>query len=97
MEAFDNGEFLTGVVLQMDSLTLQNFIKDNRFDSVSSYLDARVVNETNYLEENKPVFSTFRNVYFKRKSEQKNHWIYIADLNTKKLWAEISYPDWGGQ
>ena len=31
------------------------------------------------------------------KSENKNNWTYLADLNKNKLWAQISYPDAGGQ
>ena len=96
LETFDNGEFLTGTVFQMDSLTLRNFINDNHFDTVSNYLDTHIMSE-NYLKKNKPIFSTTQNVYFIRKSEQKINWTYIADLNSKRLWTEISYPDWGGQ
>lgn len=96
LEAFDNGEFLTGAVLQMDSLILQKFVNENHFDTASSFLDIQTISE-NFLKDNKPVFTSIDNVYFIRKSIQKVHWIYIADLNTKRLWAEISYPDWGGQ
>lgn len=96
LEAFDNGEFLTGAVLQMDSLTLRSFINDNRFDSVSSYVDTYILSSGHYLSENKPVFSAYDNVYYKRESKQKVNWAFIADLNSKRVWIEISYPDWGG-
>jgi hypothetical protein len=96
LETFDNGEFLTATVLQMDSSTLQNFVKENGFDTLSSYLDIQLMSES-YSKENKPVFTSVHNVYFIRKTRQKIHWTYIADLNSKRLWAEISYPDWGGQ
>jgi hypothetical protein len=96
LETFDNGEFLTGTVFKMDSLTLQNFIDDNHFDTVSNYLDTHIMSG-NYLMKNKPIFSSIHNVYFIRKSEQKINWTYIADLNSKRLWTEISYPDWSGQ
>ena len=96
LESFDNGEFLTGTVFQIDSLTLRNFVNDNHFDTVSNYLDTHIISE-NYLTKNKPLFSTTRNVYFIRKNDQKINWTYIADLNTKRLWTEISYPDWGGK
>jgi len=96
LETFDNGEFLTGTVFQMDSLTLRNFINDNHFDTVSNYLDTRIIGE-NYLTKIKPIFRSTHDVYFIRKSEQKINWTYIADLNSKRLWTEISYSDWGGQ
>jgi hypothetical protein len=96
LETFDNGEFLTGTVFQIDSLTLLNFINEYHFDTVSSYLDTHIMSEI-YLKNNKPVFSSTHNVYFIKKSEGKINWTCIADINSKRLWAEISYPDWGGQ
>ena len=96
LETFDNGEFLTGTVLQMDSLTLRKFVNDNHFDTARNYLDTHIMSE-NYLTKNKPVFSNPHKVYYIRKSEKKINWTYIADLNSKRLWTEISYPDWGGQ
>src|SRR2546423_11765883 len=60
LETFDNGEFLTGTVFQIDSLTLQNFINDNHFDTVSNYLDTHIMSE-NYLKKNKPIFRTTHN------------------------------------
>jgi hypothetical protein len=95
LETFDNGEFLTGTVFQMDSLTLQNFINENHFDTVTNHFQTRMMSEI-YLVKNKPVFSSTKNLYFKGKSEQKIHWTYIADLNSKRLWTEINYLDWSG-
>jgi len=95
LETFDNGEFLTGTVFQMDSLTLRDFISENQFDIVTNHFETRMMSE-NYLTKNKPVFSSTKDLYFLRKGEQKIYWTYIADLNSKRLWTEISYPDWGG-
>jgi hypothetical protein len=96
LETFDNGEFLTGTVFQMDSVTLLNFIIENHFDTVRSYLDTHIMSE-NYLKTNKPTFNSTQSLYFISKSEKKINWTYIADLKSNRLWTEISYPDWGGQ
>lgn len=96
LEAFDNGEFLTGAVFDVDSLSFQNFIVTNSFDTVKSLLDVNILSK-NYLTKNKPMFHSTRNLFFKRKVEQDHYWIFIADLNSKRLWTEIKYPDWSGQ
>jgi hypothetical protein len=82
LETFDNGEYLTGTVFQMDSLTLLKFIIDNHFDTASNYIDTHIMSE-GYFRKNKPIFNSRQNVYFIRKS--------------KRLWTEVSYPDWSGQ
>ncbi|MCA0398930.1 MAG: hypothetical protein LCH51_16140, partial [Bacteroidetes bacterium] len=96
LEAFDNGEFLTGAVFDVDSMSFQNFIVTNSFDTVKSLLDVNILSK-NYLTKNKPMFHSTRNLFFKRKVEQDHYWIFIADLNSKRLWTEIKYPDWSGQ
>lgn len=96
LETFDNGEFLTGTVFEMDSLTLRDFISTNHFDTVNNFWDTHIMSE-NYLTKNKPIFDTTNNVYFISKSDKNIHWTYIADLNSKRLWIEVSYPDWGGK
>ena len=96
LETFDNGEFLTGTVFKMDSVTLLNFIIENHFDTARSYLDTHIMSEY-YLKANKPTFNSTDRIYFIRKSEKKINWTYVADLKSNRLWTEISYPDWGGQ
>jgi len=95
LETFDNFEFLTGTVFQMDSLTLLNFINENHFDSVTDHWSTRLMGDI-YLK-NKPVFSSTKNLYVKNNSNQRTGWTYIADLNSKRLWTEINYPDWRGK
>lgn len=96
LESFDNGEFLTGAVFEMNSATLRNFIIHNQFNAANTYLDTYLMG-AGYLIKNKPTFASKQHVYFIKKSEQNIHWTYIADLNSNRLWAEINYPDWGGR
>jgi hypothetical protein len=95
LETFDNGEFLTATVFEIDSITLVEFIKKNHFDTPQNLTDLTSFSQS-VLKNHKPIFTSTKNIYLLRKSKDKNHWNYFADLNQKKLWAEISYPDWSG-
>lgn len=95
LETFDNGEWLTGTVFKIDSLTLVKFITDNHFDTLRNLQDLHLFSE-NYLTRYSPNFITTKNIFFIRRSEHKNNWTYVVDLNSNRLWTEISYPDWGG-
>lgn len=96
LETFDNGEWLTGTVFKIDSSALMNFVIENHFDTLQNLNDIHLFSN-NYLTRFKADFKSTKNVYFIRRSVNKNNWIYVADLNENKLWAEISYPDWGGK
>lgn len=96
LETFDNGEFLTGTVFQLDSLTLLQFVNENHFDTLNTFMDVHMLSE-NYLVENKPHFTATHNMYYIKRSDSTINWTYLADLKSKRLWAEISYPDWGGK
>lgn len=95
LEAFDNGEWLTGTVFKIDSLSLRKFITDNQFDTLKNIQDIHLFSE-NYLIKYKPNITSTHNIYYVSKSAGKNNVIYVADLNSNILWTEISYPDWGG-
>src|SRR5258706_8060784 len=62
LETFDNGEFLTGTVFRIDSITLVNFIKSNHFDSLQELRDARLLSETHFAN-NKPDFASSKNLF----------------------------------
>jgi hypothetical protein len=95
LETFDNGQFLTATVFEIDSLTLLKFIKENNFDTLRNLGDLTMFSES-VLKKYKPAFTTTTNIFVIRKSKDKNHWNYVVDFNQRKLWAEISYPDWNG-
>lgn len=54
------------------------------------------VMSNHYLSRYKAEFASTKNIFYTRESKKKHDWIYIADLNRNILWAEIGYPDWGG-
>jgi hypothetical protein len=95
LETFDNGEWLTGTVFKIKKSVLRNFIIENNFDTLQKFNDLHL-QSNNYLINNKADFKTIKNIYYTSKSREKNNWIYVEDLNSNVLWAEISYPDWGG-
>lgn len=96
LETFDNGEWLTGTVLEIDSTTLKRFVIANHFDTLQNLNDIRLISN-NYLTRHKANFKTTKNIYFTRKSVNKNNWTYVANIDDNKLWTEVSYPDWGGR
>ena len=96
LDAFDNGEFLTGAVFQFDSITMKNFIIQNNFDTLKD-LDFHFINIGLFDKKFQPKRTTNSFFFIIWKSKEKNNWTYLADLNTNRLWTEISYPDWGGQ
>jgi len=95
LEFFDNGEWLTGVVLKIDNSILREFVIRNNFVALRNANDLHF-SSNSYLGKYRVVFSKTRDIYYLRNSNGKNHWTYIADLKANMLWAEISYPDWGG-
>ena len=93
LESFDNGEWLTGVVLETDSATLKKFVRNERFQALPNLQDLHLISN-NYLVNNKANFVSADGIYFITKSSRKHNWTYVVDLSRRKLWAEISYPDW---
>ena len=96
LETFDNGEWLTGTVFKIDSSTLIKFVSNNHFDTLKNIQDIHLLSD-GYFTKNKLDLTNLNDIYFINKSKNKKDWRYVVDLNKKILWAEISYPDWGGQ
>lgn len=95
LESFDNGEFLTGTVFKIDSISLFNLIDKYHFDSLRED-DQFSMMSNGYFENNKLILKPTKNIYIIRNGKDKVYWNYLIDLNNCRLWAEISYPDWGG-
>jgi hypothetical protein len=96
LESFDNLEWLTGTVLQMDSAVPHQFVRANHFNRSQNLWDIRFMGNP-YLQNHKADFQNTKNIYFLSGSKEKVSWKYIADLNSGELWAEINYPDWSGK
>jgi len=96
VESFDNGEYLIITSLKVDSLELFEFIKRNNFRLPPNDMWVPKMKGENLLEKVKPPQKSNSSVYFLRGEKGKNNWLYIVDVKEKLMWAEISYPDWGG-
>lgn len=98
LETFDNGEWLTGTLLEVDSLELRKFILLYHFDTFTikdkPYLT--FVNNP-YFKLKPPALTNNSELYFLAKSKDKNNWTYLVDMKTKRIWAVIDYPDWSGR
>ncbi len=96
LENFDNGEWLIATVLSVDSIELKEFVLKNEFDTVSDIMMLNFFSNSG-LTKYPFVLDSTSKIYYIRKSINKNDITYIADLTKNILWAEISYPDYGGQ
>jgi len=98
LETFDNGEWLTGTVFEVDSSILRRFIIVNHFDAFT-LKDRPNLNIFNvgYFKLRIPDAKNIDNLFIVARSKDKNNWTYLADMASNRLWAVISYPDWGGR
>lgn len=52
LETFDNGEWLTGTVFQIENTTLRKFVIENHFDTLQNLNDIRLLSNS-YLNRHK--------------------------------------------
>jgi len=95
IDTFDNGEFLTISVFEVDSLELANFCKGNHLVPCSESLFLRLYGGAQLREP--PPAKCYQGIYYVDGERGKNSWIYVADIKRNLLWARIEYPDWGGK
>ncbi len=94
LESFDNGEFWTAASFRISNDSLFEFIRTFNFKLDSSIYKPKMFSETSFKLER---LESFSNKYvYNYGTKGKNSWIYIIDPDRSILWAEIQYPDWGG-
>lgn len=97
LQTFDNGEYLTGAAFQLDSVTFYNFIANNRFDTLKDKRHFTMLSLDLFDKPYQPDTSGSNILFVIQNSKGKHDWTYLADPVTRRLWTEISYPDWGGE
>jgi hypothetical protein len=95
LETVDNGEWLTATVFKVDKPVLIDFIEKYHMDTSATDFELNFFSRP-FLENNKADFKSPGNIYFVKHSKGKINWNCIADMNTNRLWVEISYPDHSG-
>ena len=95
IETRDNGEFVTIVSMHVAAADLQMMIKNNKFDTLKPQQPIHFFG-LGLLKKIKPDLEPLANKFVFQKKNGKNDCTYLIDLNKNILWAEISYPDWGG-
>jgi hypothetical protein len=95
LEFYDNGEFETAAAFTVDSVDLQKFITTYNLKPMLDPYSTAAIGIG--FQTNKPSFDNLRHMYMLRGQNGKTFWTYVADLEKERLWAQINYPDWGGQ
>jgi hypothetical protein len=94
LESFDNGEFWTASSFRINKDSLLEFINTYNFKNESSTYKPRMFSENTFEMEKLGTFS--KKYVYNSGIKGKNSWMYIIDPERNVLWAEIQYPDWGG-
>jgi hypothetical protein len=94
LESTDNSEWLTVTTLTADHSHLLKYIAANKFKPFNLRLNIFVWN--NILKGQKPNEGDVKYYYFLWGDKGKDHWVYIIDIRKNLLWAQILYPDSGG-
>lgn len=96
LESFDNAEWLTGVVIKLDSNDIYKLVEKYKFESENKDYRPSLLSNY-YLLNYKLDVQRIKNLRYLQKSIGKHHWTCIADLDKSIFWMEVSYPDWAGQ
>lgn len=95
VESYDNAEYLTITSIKSDRRILNALITKYDFEKAGQVFNPSFIGLA-YLKEAKPDLTQNQNLYVKAGSKGKGSWIYLIDLHQSMLWAEIQYPDYGG-
>ena len=94
IESADNLEWLTVTTLTADHSLLLKYIAANKFKPFNLRLNVFVGDIL--LKGQKPNEADVKYYYYLWGYKGKDNWLYIVDIRNNLLWAQISYPDWGG-
>lgn len=95
LESYDNGEYWTATSFRLNKDSLTQFIRDFSFHINDSSLYKPVMFGESMFKIERLDGSTIRYLY-NYGTKGKNSWLYIIDTARSIMWAEIQYPDWGG-
>lgn len=95
LESVDNGEYYTGTTFRLSDDGLHEFLKANQFISCGKRVELLFCSNA-LFKGHKPDLDNAEGLLFTTGVKGKNSWLYIVDTTKRLLWAEIQYPDWGG-
>jgi len=95
LESVDNGEYYTGTTFRLSENGLHDFLKANQFIPCGKRVEL-LFSSNALLRGHKPDLDNAVGLLFTTGVKGKNSWLYIVDTTKRLLWAEIQYPDWGG-
>jgi hypothetical protein len=95
LESVDNGEYYTGTTFRLSEDGLHEFLKKNQFMPCGKRVELLFCSNA-LLKGYKPDLDNAVGLLFTTGVKGKNNWLYIVDTTKRLLWAEIQYPDWGG-
>lgn len=93
LHCFDNLEYLTINVRQIQKEEIEKFILRYRFEKLESEIELLGEQwlDTAY---HIPVEGHYHEL---TGENGKSQWRYVIDRTTGKTWSQIIYPDWGGK
>jgi hypothetical protein len=93
IESYDNGEYYTATSFKLERNTITPFILAYNFQAIDSRWKPRFFGETGFKKER---INISIDGLYNSGTKGKNSWVYLIDTSRGILWAEIQYPDWGG-
>lgn len=96
IETFDNGEFLTVTSFKVTPKEIKELTSQYHFKPVDgSFVPGFMGNY--FLKGISPAKSDLNKCLMIGGENGKAFFTYVLDTSKQLLWAEISYPDWGGK
>jgi len=95
IECVDNAEFEINALILLPKDSIKGFLNKTNFKPVPSSFDLDYSMMFLLSEENKN-YPDWKYLYEFEGSAHENYWTYLLDIQSGRLWCQISYPDWGG-
>lgn len=95
IETVDNGEFMTVITFKVTPSDMAELHRKYNFEAVDGSFVPDFLGD-NILKGPKPANRDLNKCLMKIRQKGKTTAVYVMDTSKQLLWAEINYPDWGG-
>ena len=95
IETVDNGEYMTVTTFKITTTDIAELRRKYNFEAVDGSFIPDFLGD-NFLKGPKLANSDLNKCLMKTRQKGKTTAVYVIDTSKQLLWAEINYPDWGG-